>query len=360
MISEKPNFPFLGNEKRYQMWEKESVQVVNTIESAEQELGVKLPKPLQKIDGGKITPEKAIDIDNGALREKNCPNIVFGRPHVGEYVPSELWKNATRDGKMTLPIIDRGTSEIFKSEKIPSVGTKISRFIADPNRPPLPGMKTKESKAPGEVLWKKSIMGTSMFDEKKILSDDEIKNLSEKFYLPYYNAMMSTIGSLADRRESKEERILVIDGHSFPISRDKEFKMIWDHYKIKDPDKLPLFIFGDMEGKSCDQDIKDAFIEILNKNFKKLNNNEQKMLFENSKNRRIIGENEYLKGARNVEFLGQRQEGVNSFQLELNESAYVDENGSYYDAEYNMEKLAIMKKLIERVCLEIDPILKNK
>ena len=361
-MKEQENFPFLGNKKRYEMWEKEPVEVVSSIDGAEKELGVSLPESLQKVEGKEITPEKSIDIDNRALQNKDCPNIVFGRPHGGEYIPSELWKNLSEDGKKTLPIIDRGTSEIFKSENISSVGTKISRFVVDPNRPPLPGIKMSKSKAPGEVLWKKSLSGADMFDEGAAPSSDEIRNLSEKFYLPYYNAMMATIGSLADRRESNQERVLIIDGHSFPISEDKDFEPIWEHYEITPEElkKLPLFIIGDMEGGSCDTDIVGAFSDSLEKNFNELTDEEKNLLLENSETKELIGKNKPFKGARNVEFFGQRKEGINSFQLELNESAFVDEDGSYYDSEYNMKKIKIMKKLIEKTCLDIDPILKGK
>jgi N-formylglutamate amidohydrolase len=62
----------------------------------------------------------------------------------------------------------------------------------------------------------------------------------------------------------------------------------------------------------------------------------------------------------NVQFFGQREEGVNAIQLELNESVYFDdEKDNYYEGSYNKKALEMMQKLIERTCLDIDPLLKK-
>ncbi|EKE15799.1 MAG: N-formylglutamate deformylase [uncultured bacterium] len=364
MNPESLNFPFAGTKERYEKWENESVAVANIIELSKREKGFNLPDSLQEIKDGKITPEKAVDIDNRALENSECPNVIFGRPHAGEFVPMELWEMVTEDeGKTTFPIIDRGTEFIFRNEKIPSVGTKISRFAIDPNRPPLPGMKMGKTKALGEVLWKKGISGNPMYKEGKIPTDEKITDLSERFYLPYYNGMMATVGSLIDRTKDKEERILVLDGHSFMISQNDIFKPFCEHYGIKDLKDLPLFIIGDRDGESCDEDIREIFAQTLQKNFEELSQEEQTFLFRNSGEKRLIGVNEYMKGVRNVQFFGdygKKTGRVNSLQLELNEGMYVDEaNGDYFNAEYNQRGLELVKKLIEKTVFDINPFLKN-
>lgn len=355
-----PYFPFAGNEQRYEKWEKEPLTVLNSLQKAEEEMGFQFPEPLQKINKKEITPKEAVDIDSLPLTRPDCPNIVMGRPHAGEFIPEDLWQSATEEGKITLSMIDRGTEKIFRSAKIPSVGTKISRFIIDPNRPPLPNSKTPGSQAPGEVMWKTGITGKEMYQIGKQPTDEAITDLSERFYLPYYNAMMGNIGQLADRRKEKGERILVLDGHSFMTSKNEIFKPICQHYGIKDLQELPLFIIGDKDGLSCDRDIRDAFQKNLEENFKALKKEEQELLLRNSLSQRIVGVNEFMKGVRNVEFYGQRAEGINSIQLETSEGMHVDEvNNDYFNASYNERGLALVQQLLEKTCLDLDPLLKN-
>lgn len=360
MVEKIPNFPFVGNKERYNIWEKEKFTLSSVLDGARKDLNCDPVESLQKIEG-EITPEKSVDVDDRALQKKDCPNIIFGRPHAGEYVPADIWDCFAEEGKVTAAMIDRGTERIFRSEEIPSVGTKIARVFIDQNRPPLPGMRTKGSAAIGGVLWKKGLTGKLMYEQDKEPSDEDIRRFSERFYLPYYNSMMGTIGSVADRRENKKERILVVDGHSFMVSDNDFFKPVCEHYGIENLKELPLFIIGDLDGKSCDQDIRDLFEQSLQKNFDELNNEVKESLLKNSSSGKIVGVNEFMKGARNVDFFGQRSEGINAIQLEVNEGMFVDEvNRDYLNASYNYDNLKVVKRLIEKTCLDVNKFLKNK
>lgn len=344
-------FPYAANSERYEKWEEGTVKVLNPLE----ELG--LPS-MQKIEGEALTPNKTVDIDDEALRDRNCPFVVFGRPHAGEFVPQELWEAATEEGKKSLAVIDRGTNDIFKSPKVPSVGTKMSRFIIDPNRPPLLGMAMDNKVAPGEVLWYKGVFGEEIYQEDKKPTKEKVQDMAESFYLPYHNGMMATVGSLADRRTNKSQRILVIDGHSFPISNN--FQAILNRYGIKNIKEFPLFIIGDKDGKSCDTDIRNAFIKALEDEFNKLEKKNQDLLLKNSESGRIVGVNEFLKGAHNVDFYGQRREGINAIQLEINEGMFVDEKeGDYFQSTIDRERVIIVKKMIEKAALAVDSVLKG-
>ncbi|MBI3685440.1 N-formylglutamate amidohydrolase [Candidatus Azambacteria bacterium] len=335
-------FPFVMDmEKR-----ERPVKVLNALEARG------LPTR-QSIESDEITPENAVDVDDRALRERECVSVCFGRPHAGEYIPSDLWERATEEGKDTFIFVDRGTSEIFRSKDIPSVGTKLSRFIVDPNRAPL---LEQNSKVPGKVLWYKGIRGGTMYKAGQEPTGEEVRNLAEDFYVSYYNKMMGVIGSLADRR-GDNERILVIDGHSFPIS-----SVVHDYFKlygVENPEELPMFIIGDADGTSCDQDIRDAFTHALEKNFNALDDSIKKRLTKHIKGG-LVGVNHPFKGAHNVEFYGERQKGVNTFQLECNEAAYMDEvDNNYNTGAYNEENILIIQKLIEKTCKNIDHLLKN-
>lgn len=348
---EKPRLVYSEDEEKGRKWEKEPIKIVNSLE----QLG--LPT-LQHIEGEEITPREAVDIDTRGLRKKDNLNIVFGRPHAGELVPQVIWGRTTDQGKKTLVTIDRGTTDIFKSEYIPSVGTKISRFIADPNRAPFLEMDPKNPSVPGKVLWYKGIFDENIYKEGKEPLEEEVRDLTERFYLPYYNYMMGMIGSLTDRRRNRNERILVVDGHSFPIS--ETLRVIYDRYGVKDPRELPLFIIGDGGGVSCDGDIMAFFREALEKNFRALDKKEQEALMKDIRGK-VVELNYPFKGVHNVLFFGQRKEGVNAIQLECNEGAFINEkDGNWYDFSYDHERIKIMQKLVEKTCRDTDPILKGR
>lgn len=351
MSFEKSKLPFIGTKERYKKWETEPVTAINMLK----ELG--LPS-LQKIEGKELTPEKAVDIDGRALESINYPNIIFGRPHAGEFIPEGYWERTTEEGRRTMALVDRGTDMIFRSGEIPSVGTKITRFLVDPNRAPLLDMDSKNSRVPGKVLWYKGVSDEAIYKEGQEPTREEVADLVERFYLPYYNGMLKIVGALTDRKKNTDERILVIDGHSFPISAN--FKSYFEKYGLKDPENLPLFILGDSDGTTCDSDIQEAFILALKNNFSQLETKTREDLLGAIKGG-LIGINKPFKGVHNVHFYGQREQGVNCIQLECNETAYVNtKEGDYYNAEYNFGNMGQIQKLLEKTCKDIAPILKAR
>lgn len=347
MTKENP-FSYAETESRRESWEK-PVAVTSALEY----LG--LPSQ-QHLESAELSPNEAVDIDNRALQYPDCPSVCYGRPHAGEFIPTELWERTTEVGRRNLAVIDRGTDFIFRSSRIPSVGTKINRFIIDPNRPIRESEKTN---VPGRLLWQTGINDTPIYREGLAPSDKEVTEWTEKFYLPYYNGMMAVIGSLTDRRKNKAGRILVVDGHSFPTS-EMTRESFRKFYNINEPTELPMFILGDREGESCDSDIRDAFIAALKRNFESLDPKTQGKISVSIRGG-LVGINHPFKGVHNVKFYGSRNEGVNALQLECNENMYVDETGGdYWSGQYNQEKLRIVQSLIETTCGDIDSILKSK
>ncbi|RJO59151.1 hypothetical protein C4546_03575 [Candidatus Parcubacteria bacterium] len=358
-MNEREDFHYLANEARREKQEQ-ATSVINFM--AEQGL------PSQEVDPREmLSGNEAVETRFEPLRKKDPPNIIYGVPHAGEYAPKELYEKMTDEGRETLTLIDPGTNRIFRSDKIASVETKMSRFIVDPNRAPdfTPDNQTVAGKPPGKILWKEGVRFGPMYQPGQEPNENEIQELAEKYYLPYYNAMMSGIGSLADRRESQKERILVIDGHSFPITENME--AYFKHYQIAEPEKMPMFILGTRDGEACDADILEAFAEALEENFENLPF-AQKELIKASIRGKIVGTNEYLKGVHNVKFYGAREQGINAIQVECNESAYIDREEipgksgyqRWASLKYNDEKMNILQGLIERSALAVNNLLKAK
>lgn len=358
-MKESENFVNMADEARREKQEQ-PMPVINFME----EQGLPSQEVTQKES---LSGNEAVETHFEPLRQKDAPNIIYGVPHAGEYAPRDLYGKMTDEGKETLPLIDPGTNRIFRSDKIASVETKMSRYIVDPNRAPdfTPDNQTVMGKPPGKILWKEGVNFGPMYKEGQEPTEEEIRELAEKYYLPYYNAMMAGIGSLTDRRESPDERILVIDGHSFPITEN--MKDYFEHYQISKPEEMPMFILGTRDGAGCDADIVEAFANALRENFDALPL-EQKELIKGSIKGEVVGINEYLKGVHNVKFYGARDQGVNAIQIECNESSYVDRElmpdmpgyQKWSTLKYNQEKMEIMQALIEKSALAVNPLLKAK
>ncbi len=345
-----PKFPYTKPEFN-EKWEQ-PIKIVN----APEQFG--LPAR-QHVEEKELSPLDIIDIDDRALRDAQCASICFGRPHAGELATKELWQRAGINGKKLFTLSDRGTDDIFRSPKIPSAGTKISRWIIDPNRAPLLDMNPDNPLVPGKILWHNNFLTDEpVYQEGREPTEEEIRDLTERLYFPYYNSMMGLVGSLADRRTDDQQRVLVIDGHSFPTH--SSLSRFYERYGISDFEKLPLFIIGNKDGQSCDDDITEAFIKSLKENFNSLSEEQQRALLQNISSEQLIGLNQPFKGVHNVQFFGQRQQGINSFQLELNESAYMDEDrDDIYNSAYDEKRMNVLQRLIEKTCLDIDPILKQ-
>lgn len=342
-----------GKEKREQ-----PMKVTNILE----ELNLPRLLDLEK----ELNGENVIDLDNKALEKENCPFIVYGRPHVGEYIPNEILEKMNEGGKKISAILDRGTQEVFKTDDIPSVGFKISRFVVDMNRAPRLESSPENPLTPGKVLWYEPAIDDEneidfkgkIYKEGQEPNGEEVQDLVEKFYLPYYNTMMGTIGSLTDRRESNDQRIFVIDGHSFPISENLD--SYFESYGIKNSKELPLFILGDQDGEKCDEDIRESFAKSLEKRFYELPEKDQEFLLSKLKTNQIVGLNNPFKGVHNVSFYGAREQGINAIQLELNEAPLVDEiNGNWFNFSYNERGIKLIKSIVHKASMDVDHLLKN-
>ncbi|MFA6043319.1 MAG: N-formylglutamate amidohydrolase [Patescibacteria group bacterium] len=343
------HFPYIqeGQEAR----EREPVSVVNAF----QERGLPSREDQRVVE---ITGEQSVVEHLEPLQAQNAPNVLYGVPHGGELVPKDLHDRMTEEGRETSVMIDLNTPDIFRSERIPSVETKISRYIVDPNRAPdfRPEEAFEPGKAPGKILWKTGANMGPMYEREP--SADEIQEYAKKFYLPYYNRMMGTVGTMLDRRASPSERVLILDGHSFPVVED--LRKYYQHYGIDQPELLPMFILGDRDGEGCDPDIMQRFRVGLERGFQELSEQDQALLQRSMKGP-LVSQNEFLKGVHNVAFWGARDQGANAIQIEMNESAYVDRQGSSWEKfTYNPQKITLMQRIIERASLEVNELLKRK
>lgn len=352
------NFPFIDNDRRTES--REQPQKVYNVMDAR---GLPSRPEMRRTE---MTGEDAVIKGFKPLARADCPNVVIGIPHAGENAPVDIRGRLTEEGDETMALLDLATPEIFRSEKIPWAQFGITRFVVDPNRAPAfdINVKTEHGKPPGTILWAKGFKDGPMYKEGEQPSPEEIEALAERYYLPYYNAIMGAVGTLVDRRHDKskgsKERVLIIDGHSFPVTPD--MKHWYDSYGIEDPEQMPMFILGTREGESCDDDVIAAFEEALTKNYKALSP-EEKALIGDGVGGPLFIRNYYMKGVHNVKFWGaaHQEHGINALQIECNERAYMDrpEGAPWKEFAYNPTKQTVMHHLIEKTALDIDPFLKG-
>ncbi|MDO8593421.1 MAG: N-formylglutamate amidohydrolase [bacterium] len=349
-----PNFPFIDNAHRVESREQPQ-KVYNVMEARG------LPsRPEMRM--AEMTGENAVVKGFKPLTSADCPNVVIGIPHAGESAPLNIRGRLTEEGDETMALLDLATPEIFQSKKIPWAQFGITRFVVDPNRSPEFDInkKTEHGKPPGTILWSEGIRFGPMYKEGTQPTPEEVEALAERYYLPYYNTIMGAVGTLIDRRKDKsKERVLIIDGHSFPVTDD--LKPYYTHYGIEDPKKLPMFILGTREGEGCDDDVVEAFEQALQNNYDNLPPEDRELISKDVGGPLFI-RNHYMKGVHNVKFWGaaHKEHGINALQIECNERAYMDrpKGGAWKDFSYNEKKQSILHELIEKTALDLDPLLK--
>lgn len=326
--------------------------------------------PLQEFEGNEMTPENFLDIDKRALENQNCPNVVVNMPHAGEFVSKNLWERFTEDGKRSISKLDAGTAHIYRSPNVVNVASRIARFGLDLNRPPYSEKDTAGAKeAPGSLMWKDTMLATPMYVEGQSPTAQEQDAFSRTFHRKYWDTVLGMVDEIAARKGSRDGRMLVIDGHSFPTdSHNPEIVKVFEKYsafagETINLDTMPIFILSDRNGLSCDSDIKEALAAALRNNFDQyLTDDERRLLLEHTNPESIVMLEKYLPaGGYNADFFSKDKGfGINMLQIEVNESAYVNFRDGYNDADYDHGKMDIMQRLIEKSILDVDPLLKSK
>lgn len=348
------SFIMADSEKRREEREKQTTHVVNI--RAQEGLPSRPEMP-----EGDITGNEAVTEHLEPLRRSDTAHVLVGIPHEGELVPEDLADRLTQEGRDTMIYTDVATRDVFGSSEIPHIGFGISRYVTDPNRVPdfeLTPPKD-QGKAPGKILWREGIHFQPLYKKGDEPTPQEAYGMAEKFYLPYYRAMMGALGQMVDHRERPDkERVLVLDGHSFPINDD--MRPYYEHYGIKDPENLPLFILGTRDDASCDPDILQEFSRLLRANFKSMPESDRKHLLERIPGG-LVGMNMPFKGVHNVRFWGQRDMGVSCIQMECNERGYSSGGDvSTRDEKVDPERVQWMQELIEQTIRQMEPLLRGE
>ncbi len=315
-------------------------------------LGFESDIPAEERGENIITPQTSFVLYNEALlRKEGCLPVMVSMKHAGHLIPDILWKRIKYPDALSI-VIDNGTTFIFQPDegsgnaRWPAVRHRINRGIVDANRDPT----DFQGKFPSfrGVVWLKDTEGKEIFKSGKAPTKDEIRQLVDDLYNPFYRALHAMAGSLYDEKGFDE--ILYIDGHSFPGDID------FEEYKVNAKDPKPLILVGTggdpwQQGKlkkgipryGADKEIVDLFIQVLKDNIP------DELIEDNPLLNEKVALNQWWTGTKNIKDFGKKPARLTrgghvsqAIQVEMNEAAYFD------GERYNREALAILRKAMDK------------
>lgn len=283
--------------------------------------------------------------------------ILFTIGHNGTHVPLEEMKNHTAEGVECEASIDYGANHIIP-EGFSFIGTKISRYVADPNRPQT---TTRGTGTGGGTFWERSILnGKPVYST--VPTNERANELAEKFHSPYY----SRIREIIDLIKEKHGFCILIDCHSFGIHElTKEY---YSHYGIKDPSKeLALFVLG----SNIDPEVTPEQIALLQPSqfilllegelrdrFNSLPANSRDSLLRFS-NQKISALNSPFSGGNIVNVFNDPD--AYAIQIETNRGAltYTVEDDTYFSGEIASENTNNIRSILSQTLTNVSNIIKK-
>ena len=220
--------------------------------------------------------------------------LLISFPHSGTHVPPDLLERFTPAARC-VPDTDWHVPTLYAFARQIGAWTleaHLSRYVIDLNRDPQ-----GESLYPGQSTT--TLCPVDTFDDEPIYHDSppaaaEIKQRIEHYWQPYHDTLRRTIETM----RSEYDRAIVWDAHSIRSVVPRFF----------DGTLKPLNL-GTARGTSCAPALRDAVVEVLNAGHLPLAVDE-----------RFIGG--FI-----TRHYGAPQDGVHTLQMEIAQSAYMDETG---------------------------------
>ncbi len=268
-----------------------------------------------------LSPDRAIVKNIAPLLRSNCPHVIVGIPHSGTVVPEDLYRRMSAAGKRQLFQIDAGTNRIGNFSEFPSVCSLWNKHVSNLNRAPL-GNKPRAAENHQPNIRKSMTAIVNPFEKTKGQfrpafrvgqepTIEEVQQLAEITYVPYYHEAMGLMASITDRMQHGKDRALFIDLHSFPPGQTKHDLSAEELLGTSSLDYFSLFNLGwqnDYGQVSCDTDIVMSLRQSIIHEFRKLPADVQekltgKKLFKIT-DKDIVDIGSSLQGTQNAEFWG--------------------------------------------------------
>ena len=255
---------------------------------------------------------------------KGTSPIVLGLPHTGTFVPDDVARNLTENGRKLADTdwhIDRLYDGLLTD--VTTVRANFHRYVIDANRDPEGG-----SLYPGQNTT--TLVPLTDFDGADIWetapTPDEVARRCEEFHAPYHDALQAELVRVRDLHGVA----ILYDCHSIRSDIPFLFEGI-----------LPDFNVGTNFGTTCAANIEATTIAICE---------------EAAEYSAIV--NGRFKGGWTTRHYGQPQSGVHSIQMELAQSTYLThETEPWVYDQVKADRLRKHLKLILTALAELAPSL---
>ncbi|MEQ8968712.1 MAG: N-formylglutamate deformylase [Azospirillaceae bacterium] len=234
--------------------------------------------------------------------ERGTTPLLIDVPHAGTSVPAGIAERMTEAGR-AVPDTDWFVDRLYAFARELGAGMMVarhSRFVVDLNRPP-----DDASLYPGQATT--GLVPTTLFDGAPIYRDGqapdeaEIAARRETYWVPYHAALAAEI----DRLVAEHGRAVLWDAHSIRSVVPRLFD-----------GRLPDLNLGTARGASCRAGLREGLSAIL----------EGQESFSAVVDGRFVGG--YV-----TRHYGRPEAGVDAVQMEIAQTAYMDEAAATYDTD---------------------------
>ena len=223
--------------------------------------------------------------------------IVLGQPHGGTYVPPDIFARLNTRGR-GLDDTDWHINRLYDGllDGATVVQSHINRYVIDANRDPA-GVSLYPGQNTTTLVPTTDFEGQAIWTEGQEPSEDEIIARRDAYHAPYHVAL----GEELERVRTKHGFAILFDCHSIRSRIPFLFQGV-----------LPVFSIGTNNGATCAPSI-EATTEALCR----AANGYDTVL------------NGRFKGGWTTRHYGQPETGIHAIQMELTQSAYMDETAPW-------------------------------
>ncbi len=239
--------------------------------------------------------------------------LLISIPHNGSHIPDEIADSMTDHGRSSRDtdwFLDR-LYDLPEAADASLLVAKNSRYVIDLNRP-----ESNESLYPGQNTT--GLIPQERFDGQAIWidppDDAETARRIENVWRPYHQKLKSEMDRLVDAFGIA----VLIEAHSIESQLPRLFEGV-----------LPDFSIGTNRGKSCDQGLSDAVMNVLKAQSK----------YSHVLNGRFVG-------GFNTRNYGDPTSSRHSIQFELTQVNYMDEVNKVWDEAKAAEVQVVIRNII--------------
>jgi N-formylglutamate deformylase len=254
-----------------------------------------------------------------SIEQRDGP-IILSMPHTGEAIPADIAQSMTSDA---LLVEDTDWKmhwlyDFADTLNITIIQPHYSRYVIDLNRDPsgtslYPGADTTEL-CPSTTFKKQPIYKTG----SQVSADEEERRIA-KYWKPYHMALQNEIARVSNIHPS----ILLFEAHSIASIVPRFFE-----------GQLPDFNWGTNDGATAHQSISNVLDDIDYGQYTTIKNGR-------------------FKGGFITRNYANKNQGINTLQLELSQATYMDESS----LQYNHKKAEHVKTVLRNILSELSKCL---